>query len=412
MPHLRLCVGEHKGAPWWREMESERLDVEEIESDDNVLEVFESLLKRKYDAQKGPLWFVRFLTRVNKNDLGRDSNFNLKHKYVCIFGFHHNMSDGSTNMSFSNNFVSVLNRIVQKKEVDMREEGYFAYPIHNDLAYSTTSYYYLIYNLSLRVYRSLIDYSQRVRNFVSLYPMPTDQDGCTQVLPNELDRVTTERLLKRCKMEGVTLNTAFTAAANIGMLRMMLQRDASLQDTSFDSQQAVNMRRYWPKDKQKNAYGCHIFMFDLQVPTQESDIKNFWEYARNVHKIIYHELNVEKTPLKMQPLTEKQWLAIFINLIMSKFRLPSTNDSHYCVTNMGDVSNTFSGEDVEITVSKILRSVSCHFMQALCQHTLQTFKGKMYYSMDYYPQKMSASIARAYVSSLLDTLTTAIHTPN
>lgn len=242
--------------------------------------------------------------------------------------------------------------------------------------------------------------------------MPCDTDGRTLVIQNELDKITTERLLKRCKMEGVTLNTVFTAAANIGMYRMILQRDGSLEETRFDSQQAVNMRRYWPKDQQKNSYGCHISMVDIRIPTSKEDITNFWEYARKVHNIIQHELHVEKRTFKMQPLCEKLWLALFVNSWMSKLRLPSSNDSHYCVTNMGDVSSTFSGEGPAVSVSRILRSVSCHFMQALCQHTLQTFKGKFYYSLDYYPQKMSVGTARAYASSLMDTLRTVIHMPN
>ncbi|MCL4128295.1 UNVERIFIED_CONTAM: hypothetical protein GTU68_017426, partial [Idotea baltica] len=95
--------------------------------------------------------------------------------------------------------------------------------------------------------------------------MPSHQDGCTRVLQNEFNEVTTERLLKRCKMEGVTLNSAFTAAANIGMYRLILQRDGSVDETRFDSQQAVNMRRYWPKDKQSGSFGCHISMVDVQI---------------------------------------------------------------------------------------------------------------------------------------------------
>lgn len=393
-------------------MESEQLDVEEIQSDEDVLNIFESLLKRRYNTYQGPLWFVRFLTSVNRNDLVRDSNFNLKHKYILIFGFHHNFSDGTTNMNFCNVFINLLNDVLQSKAISTKEVGRFAFPIHDDLANSTLSYTYLLNLFAVRVYKGLIAYCEYVKNFLKHYPMPNDQDACTRVLQSELDEISTERLLKRCKMEGVTLNSAFTAAANIGMLRMILQRDGSVSDTRFDSQQAINMRRYWPQEKRKNAYGCHISMVDIQIPTTKNDITNFWEYARKVHEIISNELNVEKRTLKMQPLCEKLWLAVFVNFLMSKLRLPSTNDSHYCVTNMGDVSTTFSGEGIEVNVSKVLRSVSCHFMQALCQHTLQTFRGKFYYSLDYYPQKMSVDTARAYASSLMDTLRTVIHMPN
>ncbi|KAB7503640.1 hypothetical protein Anas_12390 [Armadillidium nasatum] len=412
LPHLRLCIGKHKNDRWWREMDSDRLDVEEIRSNEDIVTIFESLLQRRYNCEEGPLWFVRFVTSANGNGLVRDKNFNWKHKYVCIFGFHHNFSDGTTNMNFCNMFISLLNSVLTNEKVDFSEVGRFAYPIHDDIARATISYSFLLQLFGIRIYKGLVAYCEYVRNFIRHYPMPCDTDGCTLVLQNELDEVTTERLLKRCKMEGVTLNTVFTAAANIGMLRMILQRDGSVTDTRFDSQQAVNMRRYWPKDQQKNSYGCHISMVDIQIPTTKDDITNFWEYARKVHKIISNELHVERRTLKMQPLSEKLWLAIFVNSWMSKLRLPTANDGHYCITNMGDVSSTFNGHGPVVSCSKILRSVSCHFMQTLCQHTLQTFKGKFYYSLDYYPQKMSVGTARAYASSLMDTLRTVIHMPN
>ena len=411
MPHLRLCIGNHKNDRWWREMNADRLDIEELKTSD-ITGTFESLIKRRYNLEEGPLWFVRFVTPSGVDGLVRDTNFNLKRKYVCIFGFHHNVSDGTTNMNFCNIFLKMLNDVILGNKLDLKEEGRFAYPLHDDMAAQIRSRVYDVNLFLYRVYKGLIVYCEYVRNFIRHYAMPTSNEGCTQVIYHELDEITTERLLKRCKMEGVTLNTAFTAAANIGMYRMILQRDSSVQKTQFDNQQAVNMRRYWPKDKRKNAYGCHISMLDISVPTEISDIDNFWEYARKTHRILYHDLSNTKRALKMHPMSEKLWIAIFVNSWMSWLRLPSANDSHYCITNMGDVSSTFSGDGEAVSVTRIVRSVSCHFMQTLCQHTLQTFRGKFYYSLDYYPQKMSVDTARAYASSLMDTLRSVIHRPN
>ncbi|MCL4150079.1 UNVERIFIED_CONTAM: hypothetical protein GTU68_021304 [Idotea baltica] len=329
-----------------------------------------------------------------------------------MFGFHHNFSDGTTNMKFCDIFLLLLNKILQNQTLDLSEVGHFAYPIQDDLANKVFSYFYLIRLFMTRMYRIFIAYGTYVCNFLRQYPMPTNDEACTMVLENELNEFSTQCLLKRCRMEGVTLNTAFTAAANIGMYRMILQRDASVHETSFDSQQTINMRRYWPKDKQKDSYGCHIFPAAIHIPTKKEDITQFWEYARRVHKIIYEELNVEKNLIKSHPFSHKLCLAVLLNFFTSKLKLTSTNDSHYCITNMGNVSSTFSGEGDVVSVSKILRSVSCHLMPTLCQHTLQTFKGKFYYSLDYYPFKMTEDTARTYASSLMDTLRNAVYLPN
>ncbi|MCL4147127.1 UNVERIFIED_CONTAM: hypothetical protein GTU68_020927 [Idotea baltica] len=336
----------------------------------------------------------------------------MRYRYVCMFGFHHNFSDGTTNMKFCDIFLSLLNDVLQNKILDLSEVGRFAHPIQDDLANSISSYFYLTRLFLTRIYNFFICYGSYVSNFLKHYPMLPGKNVCTMVLENELNEFATQCLLKRCRMEGVTLNTAFTAAANIGMYRMILQKDASILETSFDSQQIINMRRYWPKEKQKDSFGCHIFPTYIHVTTKKEDIAEFWEYARKVHKIMYKELDVDKNSIKSHPLSHKLCLALFINFCASKLKLTTTNESHYCITNMGNVSSKFSGDGKVVSASKVLRSVSCHLMPTLCQHTLQTFKGKLYYSLDYYPFKMSEDTARTYASSLMDTLRNAIHLPN
>ena len=57
-PHLRLSIGYRNGSPWWKERNSETLDVEEEKTKD-ITTTFEAILKREYDVEEGPLWFMR-----------------------------------------------------------------------------------------------------------------------------------------------------------------------------------------------------------------------------------------------------------------------------------------------------------------------------------------------------------------
>ncbi|XP_076034605.1 uncharacterized protein LOC143021190 [Oratosquilla oratoria] len=410
MPHLRMVLGIKDDDLWWRELTNEIVDVEEMETDD-VIQTFESLLRRRYRMMEGPLWFVR-LVKVKEEDDIRDSNHNLKYRYVVIFGFHHNVSDGTTNMKFCNIFLSVLNRLMQGKEVDMKEEGTFAPPIHDEIARKIASKWWLLNVFLRRLFRGIICYGSYVSNITRIFPLPAHKEASTNVLHHELDELTTQRLLKRCKMENVTLNSAFTAAANLSLFRMALDQGSKLSSTSFDSVHAINMRRYWPKEKQPNTYGCHISMLDIEVPTTVEDFDNFWEYARRVHGNFLHVITKSQRALKLMPISQKLRLIIVFNSWLASLGLPSTNDNHYCTTNMGDLSNTFPGTGEEVEVSKVLRSVSCHLMPTLCQHTLQTFRGKFCYSLDYYTQKFEPETAVTYAKTILDMLTHVIHTPN
>ncbi|XP_042868206.1 uncharacterized protein LOC122250700 [Penaeus japonicus] len=411
LPHLRMSIGRHKGKLWWREIPREAVDVEELRSDD-VHSTLESLLRRRYRMEEGPLWFTRFVPLQGEDECVIDNNHNLKYKYVCLFGFHHNVSDGTTNMKFCKVFLQVVNDLLAGREVDMRQEGVFATPLHDQIADDASSQWYLFTIFLKRFYKGILSYGAYVRNFTHIYRMPAENIASTRVLHHELDEFTTRNLLRRCKMEGVTLNSAFTAAANLTLYRMMADKNHSLDATTVSSLQAINMRRYWPKDAQPNTFGCHISMLDVGFATNRADLDGFWEYSRGVHSSLVYQLTTTQHPLKIQPISERLILIICSNSWLDWAGFPSTNDNHYTVTNMGDLTHTFPGMGEEVEVSRVLRSVSCHFMPTLCQHTLQTFRGRFCYSLDYYTQKLSRETATTYAQGIIDLLRKSIHTPN
>ncbi|XP_071550675.1 uncharacterized protein [Panulirus ornatus] len=412
MPHLRVVLGRHQGELWWREKESLPVDVREVTTED-VVATLEALLRRRYNMEEGPLWFVRFSSLSPQGERVRDRNYNDKYRYVCIFGFHHNMSDGTTNMKFCKVFVQVLNDLLRGKEVDMEEEeGIFARPLHDLEADAASSQWSLLCTFLYRFYKGVLSYGAYIRNFTRLFPLPAHITAATRVLHHELDETTSRKLYLRCKMEGVTLNSAFTAAANLALYQMMASKKESLDKTSINCAQAVNMRRYWPKELQPNTFGCHISTLDVSFPTTKENLGEFWEYSRNVHSILAHHLSVTKRALLVQPISERMKLVIGSNYWLDQLHLPSTNDNHYCVTNMGNLNGTFPGTGAEVEVTKVVRSVSCHFMPTLCQHTLQTFRGRLCYSLDYYTQKLTRDTASQYAQHILHILTSSIHTPN
>lgn len=411
MPNLRLHVDYLEDDLWWREMTREVVDVEELTTE-NVESTVQTLLCRRYRVHEGPLWFARFVTLDPDQGCVVDTNHNLKYKYVCIFGFHHNVSDGSTNMKFCQVFLKVLNALVQGKDVSLCQEGTFSVPLQDEFGDQLTSIWFVIGMFLKRLFTVVLTLGLPLWNYTTYYKMPRERASATHVVQNDLDETTTHKLLRRCKMEGVTLNSAFTAAANLALYKMILAKNSNIDATNMYSQQAINMRRYWPKPLRENSFGCHISLLDLKFPTRRSDLTAFWEYTRGVHTIVHYHLTDSKRPLKVQPMSERLILILRFNSLLADLGLPSANDNHYTVTNMGNLSSTFPGTGEEVEVAKVLRSVSCQFMPTLCQHTLQTFRGRLCYSLDYYTQKMTRELASQYVETIFDILTSSIHTPN
>ena len=294
----------------------------------------------------------------------------------------------------------------------MEEEGVFPEPYQDSIADNIYSYAFFIYIFLLRFFTAILTFGLPTWNFTHHFKMPTTTPPSTRLVHYALDEGTTRRLLQRCKMEGVSLNSAFTAAANLGMYQMMLQRKPSMAATRVATIQAINMRRYWPKQLQQNGLGCHISLLDVDFPVKQDNLHNFWSYSREVHERLNSQLIDSKKPLKVQPMSERLMILIRHNAWLSMLGLPTANDAHYTVTNMGNLSQSFPGCGEVVEASRVLRSVNCHHMPSLCQHTLQTFRGRLAYSLDYYTQKMTKETAEMYASNILEVLRSSIHLPN
>ena len=409
MQYLRVVMKEGKQQPWWWEKKHQTVDVDDVVGGEMV-DIMQQLLRRRYNLHEGPLWFVRFLHLSDCDDNHNKNKDN--YTYVCFFGFHHSVSDGTTNMAFCRVFLQVLNDLLKDFTVDVSEVGRFATPLHDTQADNAISRFRLICLLIRRFSQGVLAWGFYVRNFTRIIPMPKATPAATHFLYHKLDEDTTLRLSLRCKMEGVTVNSAFTAAANLALYQLLVSRKPSLGALRINCLQAVNMRRYWPQQLQCDAHGCHISMMNLCFVTDGRHLDEFWQYCREVHIELRRHLEVTHTALVVQPISRHLSLVIGFNWLLAKLGLPSSNDNHYAVTNMGNLSKTFPGSGSEVEATRLLRTVSCHFMPTLCQHTLQTFRGCLSYSLDYYTQKLTRETASQYARGIMHLLTSSIHTPN
>lgn len=417
LPHLRLCVSRRDGELWFREMEELNLDIQEHFTSD-ILHSFETLLKKRFDLENGPLWFVRYV-KIDDNDTTNTPVLNPNHKsrFVCIFGFHHNFSDGTTNMKFCNVFLNALNDVVLGRSTDMKVEAKLAEPFHDRLADKMRNEHFfrnnlwLLYYFCKRFYKGIISYGHYIRNYTDHFHQPAECEATTRLIPAELDEETTTKLLQRCREEKTSLNSTFTAAANVALYKMVLDKDSTVESTHFGGIQTVNMRRYWTKEQSEDSCGCHISTLDVQIPTLKKDLLDFWGYSRRVQTIMNDELNVSLRGIRLMPIGERLRLILYTNSFLEWAGYPSTNDNHYCVTNMGNLSKLFPGTGEVVEVTKLLRSVTCHYMPNLCQHTVHTFRGRLCYSLDYYTQKMEREHAKLYAKTLMDTLKEVVDAP-
>ena len=181
-------------------------------------------------------------------------------------------------------------------------------------------------------------------NFTRYYPQPSKTPAATGNVDLDLDFETTHRLLLKCRREKVTANSAFSAATTIALYKLALQVDSKMNSTKYRQSQIVNMRRYWPEEQVDNSCGCHISSMEVGICVAERNRKNFWPIARKVHEKLETKLIESKIALLILPHSGKMSRIFIANSALDFCKLPSGNDSHFSITNMGNIDKSFTGE--------------------------------------------------------------------
>ena len=75
-----------------------------------------------------------------------------------LFGFHHNFTKGTSNMKLCKVFMSIINDLILGCEVDMLLGGFFAEPVHDQIADSKADYSYLFHMFIRRFYKGILSY--------------------------------------------------------------------------------------------------------------------------------------------------------------------------------------------------------------------------------------------------------------
>lgn len=93
-----------------------------------------------------------------------------------------------------------------------------------------------------------------------------EEEVRTLYLTRNLDAETTTAFIKRCRAEGITVNSAFTVIANFALVDVLVYGGLEQDSYSIRSMRPVNTRRYW-KGNSSQYLGCHLTLLDMILET-------------------------------------------------------------------------------------------------------------------------------------------------
>ncbi|RXG55381.1 hypothetical protein Avbf_09251 [Armadillidium vulgare] len=109
--NLSLCIRNIEETSWFCRMAEEKIDFEVLRKK-FPRDIMEEEITKNFNSEDGPLWRAKL---VFENNEANESSANEKPSNICniLFTFHHAIMDGFTTFNMCNNFLKILNDLVE-----------------------------------------------------------------------------------------------------------------------------------------------------------------------------------------------------------------------------------------------------------------------------------------------------------
>ncbi|ELU04470.1 hypothetical protein CAPTEDRAFT_211919 [Capitella teleta] len=253
-PLCRMKITEEAdGRCVFREMETYAVDFSVSQSSDWITE-FERQMKTPWSADKGPMWRAVWMPQVPTTYTTESHPF----QTVLLFGFNHAIVDGTSYCKIFNEFIDDLEAI---------HHGDTAQPLSQPLPPGQRNPW--------------------VAAKGEVSDVNPECESKTSVIPLELDKDLTQKLIQKSKAKGATLQGTFQVASMAAMAEVL---DCSLDGLRWSSLVTVNLRRVHPEklDSQHVVPYFGGLNSSYLLPPNWKD--KFWQCAREVSESLHDDL--------------------------------------------------------------------------------------------------------------------------
>ncbi|XP_013417344.1 uncharacterized protein LOC106178627 [Lingula anatina] len=376
-------------------MDVPRVDFELIEAtaEDNWEKIHEDMMRVLFDTANGPLWRVRIMSMPQRNaDSTMKGNVNENDLFnsVVVFGIHHSILDGISNLFMLRRLINILNAAMlgvkcEDGDTVMLHQALEDLLPKDEMAFSWRDYLQIAKAKFIKWFPSKSLYMKR------FLPPTAVGDTYTKTVAVEFSIPETERILAKCKDHGTTVHGVFFAAASMAMASLVYDgKPPSV--LNIGSTHAVNMRRFLPPELNA-AFGLLVWTpaVTLITPTTVA-YSALWRLAKNATQVVHSALRngdvtqSYKIEKHMGDDSVKRMLA-YPDCTMEFF-----------MSNIGDCDKLCppGEEDYEVHATRIVTSTALRRYPAPFVHYLHKFRGRFCYNIDYCTNRVSDTNAHKY----------------
>ena len=351
--------------------------------------------------EKGPFWAARFLPWSQKqtsycNSLKlekMDGTKSLPFISHFVIGYHHGITDGHTCFRIMRMLLELLDDVIKEKAVDDEIQLSTLLDRKDEIRLLEEIETELVCNKELFKIRNDEHQNPMVDALIDQgYPVPLKNKKETVSLPYILDRESTKAFAAKCKKEGLTFHTGFTAVIDAAFVKLL--RDANVEQDVYKilSVHSVNQRKYY--NDCENSFGNGFGMLDMTMEAPKNVLDNFWNYGRQVHSVLKSRYQ-KKITLERHVLGKLSGASPLIPLDMKQVtenHLPKLVT--YTTTNMLDVSHLVGNCTENVSLDYFDRITSIFDFPTLWLSGFQTINGQLMHSMQYNRNLIDTPVAQ------------------
>ena len=359
------------------------------------------ILNYKFDINNGPLWCIRMFPSTIDDCLMPDVKNKFPHQYNILYGIHHIVTDGTSNVSICNWFLEFLNDVIGKRHIDDDKQlGFHVYDelwedIHIQVEEEMTGNSKRF--VKAKAYYDA--YGSIPYNLDQVFPLPKIEPGEMDCVEHDFTAEETQKILTTCRAHGITLNsfmTIATVASIIDLIKQKVPKEKWCNEYNIPNWQLVNIRRYLKGFKLKPLGATAVpFSVVSKAPLDISNAK-FWELAKEFDTEFKERMN-NYGPFE-EDLYYKMANIDHFEVFLSEDPL-AFNQCFFTMSNMGNFDKLFPGTGDHVQATRICRMTGLKSLNGMME--LHSFRGQFLFAIDYNTFYLSREQVNTWMKAIL-----------
>lgn len=384
-PSMRVRIIQKDNLYYFAEIKKgQTFDIEDC-GEQNWEEALDDVTDDGIDSTAGPMWKLRL---CKTSDSGTDDG---PKKYCLILVFNHAICDGKSCVYVVNELVDGLCRLMDGTELPQLNDVHIAdrFPlssydsISDNFKKTTIGQCYKVFKFFLT------QFFASPNEYLKVYPPVVNRNPDVKLMQKHIYfELPTDKLLSRCRANGVTIQSVANTVPAIAMHNVMNRAKPT---PRLDAMMvyAVNTRRFCEPPVDDGELVCHAFDIHakpIKLQKTEIDDAEFWKLTKKAFVDIQDNINSGEVAKLFATMSQYVPIDSVVSVFM-KTKPGEREPQLFYITNVGNVEHILTSGKVgdAVEIQNLMWTTEAKKWGPLFVHYLLSCRGRLMWTMSYFP---------------------------